>query len=98
MAPKPASATVLAAGVDRNSRRFISSPPVDVSSRPPAFVPAGFSCSSKLVSLLGQSIRKIARDLARFVLVEQVRDHQIGEVGTVDAAGHIMARRDRRER
>src|SRR5215213_9028222 len=68
-----------------------------------SYPPSGFfrfrrSRRLELVSLLRQSVSKLARDIARFVLVEQVLDHKLGKVGTIDAARHIVPRRDRAER
>src|SRR5260370_20533551 len=92
-APRPETASA-AAVVPSNSRLLII-----------AFPPCWFLCVRppalrrlELVGLLRQPIRKVARDLARFVLVEQMLHHQLGEVGTVDAARHVMPRRARAER
>src|SRR6186997_2239198 len=53
---------------------------------------------SELVGLLRQIVGEIDRDLPRFVLVEQVLHHKLGEVSAIDAPRYIMPRRDRTER
>ena len=48
---------------------------------------------SQLVGLFREAIGKIVGDLVRLVLVEAMGDHEIGEIGAIHPAGHVVPRR-----
>ena len=58
----------------------------------------GLEGPSKLVGCFRQTVGEIVRHLLRFILVEPMRGDELGEIGAIDTARHIVPGGDGAER